>query len=90
MDLAQDERSRDDGRVGFYLMKRRGCGDKQDQAKVLCKACQGGNIDVVKELVEQHNVNPNGEYMSQYHVICCYVYEPLTKQQRLALTAFYS
>ena len=66
LDVALDEESWDDGSVGLYLMKHHGCVDEQDKAKVLCKACKGRNLDVVKELVEQHNVDPNGEYIT-----CC-------------------
>ena len=64
--MALDERSDDDGDVGLYLIKHHGCGDEQDKAKLLCKACRWGNLDVVKELVEQHNVDPNGEYITCY------------------------
>ena len=39
-----------------------GVDNQQDKANVLCDACERGNLDVVKELVEQHNVDPNGEY----------------------------
>ena len=39
-----------------------GVGDEQDKANVLCEACKQGNLDLVKKLVEQHNVDPNGEY----------------------------
>ena len=39
-----------------------GVDDEQDKARLLCEACKLGNLDVVKELVEQHNVDPNGEY----------------------------
>ena len=53
----------DHDHVGFYLMKHYGCGDEQDKAKLLCKACEWGNLDVVEELVEQHNVDHNGEYV---------------------------
>ena len=68
LDVALDEGSRDDAHVGLYLIKRHGCLDEQDKAKLLCKACQRGNLDVVKELVEQHNVDPNGEYIT-----CCLI-----------------
>ena len=64
--MALVEESRDDGRVGLYLIECHGCGDKQDKAQLLCKACKCGNLDVVKELIEQHNVDPNGEYIT-----CC-------------------
>ena len=62
--MALDKGSEDDGDVGLYLMKHHDCVDEQDKAKLLCKACQRGNLDVVKELVEQHNVDPNGEYIT--------------------------
>ena len=60
--MVLDEGSGDSGRVGLYLIKHQGCGDEQDKSKLLCKACERGNLDVVKELVEQHNVDPIGEY----------------------------
>ena len=41
-------------------------GDEQDKARLLCEACKWGKLDVVKELVEQHNVDPNGEYITCY------------------------
>ena len=63
--MALDEGSKDYGDVGLYLIKHHGCGDEQNKTKVLCKACKGGNLDVVEELVEQHNMDLNGEY------ICC-------------------
>ena len=47
--------------IVLYLIKH-GVDDEQDKANVLCEACYLGNLDVVKELVEQHNVDPNGEY----------------------------
>ena len=66
LDVALDEGSKDSGRVGLYLIKHHGCGDEQDKAKVLCKACKRGNLYVVKELVEQHNFGPNGEFITCY------------------------
>ena len=66
LDAALDEGSGDDGRVGLYLIKHYGCVDEQDKAKLLYKACQRGNFDVFKELVEQHNVDPNGECTTCY------------------------
>ena len=47
--------------IAFYLINH-GVDDEQDKARLLCEACKWGNLDVVKELVEQHNVDPNGEY----------------------------
>ena len=66
LDAALDEKSWNNGDVGLYLMKHHGCVDEQDKAKLLCKACQRGNLDVVEELVVQHNVDPNGECTSCY------------------------
>ena len=40
------------------------CCDDREYSKLLCKACRRcdeGDLDKVKELVEQHKVNPNGE-----------------------------
>ena len=39
-----------------------GVDDQQDKARLLCEACYWGRLDVVKELVEQHNLDPSGEY----------------------------
>ena len=69
LDMALDKGSVDNGDVGIYLIKHHGCGNKQDKAKMLCKACRRGNLDFVKELVEQHNVDPNGKY-----IITCYLF----------------
>ena len=46
--------------VAHYLMSR-GCGGDEDKAKLLCAACYHGNVGVVKELVEQHKVDPKSE-----------------------------
>ena len=35
------------------------CGDKQ-RGKLLCRACNSGNLDMVKKLVERHKVDPKG------------------------------
>ncbi len=39
----------------------RGCGSDEDKAKLLCGACQWGKLGVVKELVEEHQVDPTSE-----------------------------
>ena len=52
----------DDGLSDALYLINHGVDDEQDKAKLLCKACEWGKLDVVKELVEQHNVYPNGEY----------------------------
>ncbi len=46
--------------VALYLIKC-GCGGEEDKVKLLYKACSVGKLDVVKELVEQHGIDPNGE-----------------------------
>ena len=61
LDVVLDEGSRDSGHIGLYLVKHHGCGDEQDKVKLLCKACQRRNLNVVKQLVQQHNLDPNGE-----------------------------
>ena len=74
LDVVLNEGCKDNGRVGLYLMKHHRCVDEQDKAKLLCKACQRGNLDVVKELVEQHNVDLNGEYITCFDLY--YILEP--------------
>ena len=49
--------------TALYLVTH-GYGGDEDKIKVLLAACYRGKLDVVKELVEQHKVDPNGE--------CCY------------------
>ena len=66
--MALDEGSDDDGRVGLYLIKCHGFGDERDKARLLCKVCEWGRLDMVKELVEQHNVDPNGEFITHVTV----------------------
>ena len=53
--------------VGLYLINF-GCGNDNDKAKLLFGACQWGRLDVVKELVEQHKLDPAGTMLlsSQY------------------------
>ena len=47
--------------VALYLMSRGcACGDEV-KAKLLCRACSCGKLGVVKELVEQHKVDPKSE-----------------------------
>ena len=48
--------------VALYLMSRGcACGD-EDKARLLCEACDLGELGVVKELVEQYKVDPNSKY----------------------------
>ena len=51
--------------VALFLTNH-GVDDEQDKARLLCKACELWNLDVVKELVEQHNVDPNGKCSTCY------------------------
>ena len=51
--------------IALFLINH-GVDDEQDKARLLCEACELGNLDVVKELVEQHNVDPNGECTTCY------------------------
>ena len=53
---------RPDGYFNFalYLVKH-GFGSNEGRVKVLHEACLWDRLDVVKELVEQHKVDPNGE-----------------------------
>ncbi len=47
--------------VALYLMSRGcACGD-EEKAKLLCEACYCGKLGAVKELVEQHKVDPKSE-----------------------------
>ena len=72
--------------VALYLINR-GCGDDEDKDKLLCTACRCDRLDVVEELVEEHDRDPNGEYIRYVcnikvlvtnevnditgHVVCC-------------------
>ena len=48
--------------ISLYLLNC-GCAiDEQNKVKLLCEACEFLRFDVVKELVEKHNVDPNGKY----------------------------
>ena len=48
--------------IALYLMNHGCTCSDEDKAELLCKACYWGKLDVVKELVEQHKVDPNSEY----------------------------
>ena len=52
--------------IALYLL---GCsyGDEEDTVKWLYKACRWGEVEVVKQLVERHNVDPKGEHT---HTAC--------------------
>ena len=63
MDIALDHYRFVD--VALYLINR-GCGDDTDKAKLLCKACWHDRLDIVKELVEEHKLDPKGKYYNLY------------------------
>ena len=46
--------------LGLYLINHGCCGD-EGKVKLLCVACLQGRLDMVKELVEQHKVDPRGK-----------------------------
>ena len=46
----------------LYLINRGGGNDKFKET-TLITACYDGELKVVKELVEQHNVNPKGNHL---------------------------
>ena len=46
--------------VALYLFNY-SSGSDQDNDKVLMQACESGELNVVKKLVERHNINPRGE-----------------------------
>ena len=47
--------------IALYLMDRGCTCSDEDKAKFLCGVCLWGKLDMVKELVEQHKVDPNSE-----------------------------
>lgn len=49
----------------LYLINR-GSGSSEQKAKLLNEACLSGNFNAVKELVEIHNVDPNGEFEASF------------------------
>ena len=55
MDIALDD-------VALYLINH-GYGDDKDKAKLLCRASGQNKLDIVKELVEEHKLDPNGKYL---------------------------
>ena len=51
----------------LYLINR-GAGDDKDKAKLLCRACGLDRQDIVRELVEEHKLDPNGKLCTCVHV----------------------
>ena len=47
--------------VALYLMNK-GCEtDKESLTKLFCEACRTGKLEIVKELIEQHKLDPKSE-----------------------------
>ncbi len=46
--------------IALYLVNH-GCGDDKDKDRLLFAACCQGELNVVKELITKHKVEPNGE-----------------------------
>ena len=55
--------------IAYYLLSW-GYGDDEDRVKWLYKACRWGRLEVVEELVERHNVDPNGEHTHTFCMEC--------------------
>ena len=69
LDLALENIYEDCFDVALYLIKH-GCGDDEDKNKLLCGSCQFDRLDVVKELVEEHNCDPKGECCVYIRPVC--------------------
>ena len=57
--VLEDMDDEEDLDFGLYLINH-GC-DVEGKVKLLCEACYWDRLDVVKELVEQHKVDPKSE-----------------------------
>ena len=51
----------DNVEAAHYLISRSG-GSSRECAKLLCMACERGEFNIVKELVEKYKVDPKCEY----------------------------
>ena len=54
--------------VALYLINH-GCDDDKSKAKLLYRACRQNKLDIVKELVEEHKLDPKGKYYNLYTCI---------------------
>ena len=63
LDLALHYQNDNEGNydTAAFMIMNHGCGSDNDKALLLCGACRWGKLDMVKELIEKHNLNPNGE-----------------------------
>ena len=47
--------------VALYLIDHSGCGGDDEKIELLCKACQQGKPDLVKEMIEKYKIDPNSK-----------------------------
>ena len=71
--VLEDVYNKDDLDLGLYLINH-DCGDDEGKDELMCKACYWGRLDVVEELVELHQVNPNGECVHHIIITICVVH----------------
>ena len=50
-----------------------GCGGDKEKAQLLYGACLWNRLDIVKELIELHSVNPNCEWLSLLYYEECMI-----------------
>ena len=55
-------------KVALYLIHC-GCGGDKERIRLLCNASRFGKLDVVKELVEQHKVDPSESVSAVYTIL---------------------
>ncbi len=70
-----------DGNLNIALLLLTDSGSQIDEAaeiKVLYGGCAWGRLDVVKRIVEEHNLDPNSEYFNIVRIVftCMYAVEP--------------
>ena len=57
--------------AAFYLIDHiPGMCDDKERGKLLCRACNSGDLDMVKKLVEEHLVDPKGWYVYCFTIMC--------------------
>ena len=54
--------------IALYLVNH-GCGDDIDKVKLLCEACYQGELDIVKEIIEKHKVDPKSEIIITLYTV---------------------
>ena len=62
--------------IALYLVNH-GCGDDKDKVKLLCRACNQNKLDIVKEIIEKHKVDPKSEIiitLYTHSLVCSYSY----------------